>query len=375
MIETIVLLAIAGGIFLYVAASKSSKSSAHVFGNATVSTWEARLLSEARLMELADSPNMQSLLASLSETEYQQQIEGAVKDNFDMVAVERALHEHMAKKFNELLELLPKESKNTIKRFLQKNDLFNLKMIVTMIHQKVPKDQIVKEFIPSSTPIEKLELLASAKDLKELSEYLKDSEYFDAFSGAIPDHEKYGPAPILAALDKRYYSLLWGDVLSKKSKQKVLRSSIGYLIDSTNAKLILRLKAEKVPPHEIDKYVIRPSNELTEPMLKAMIFAENIRDSIHMIHFTTVGGVLKEVSDKVEREGVQAAEKSLDEHYLRASKWLEITQFFSIAPVLSYIAQKENEVKNIRAIMKLKSDGVSPSEIKEIIVRVPKIEL
>ena len=56
-------------------------------------------------------------------------------------------------------------------------------------------------------------------------------------------------------------------------------------------------------------------------------------------------------------------------------KWMLITKFFSLAPVLMYIRLKEIEVKNLRAIIRLKADKVEPEKIKETIVRVPKFEL
>jgi ATP synthase A1 C subunit len=375
MIEIVVILLASIGLLSFVMLFVTRKTTELVYCNATVGAWEAKLLSEARLMELADLPNTQNIFSALSETEYKPQLEGVGKENPELIEVERALHEHVVKKFRELLELIPNERRGTMKKLLQRTDLFNMKAIIAMIHQKVPREQRMKELIPSITPRERFELLASAEDLKEFLEFLKGSEYFDVVSEVLPNYETYGLAPLFTALDKHYYSSLWKDVISKKSQRSVLKAVAGTLIDSANAKIILRLKQGGVPPLEIDKFIIRPSHELTEPMLKAMVTAEDIPNAIHMIHITSVGKVLKEASEKIEKEGVQAAEKSLDEFYLKFCRWLEISQFFSLAPVISYIAQKENEARNLRMIIRLNADGVSAQEIKEGLVRVPKIEL
>jgi vacuolar-type H+-ATPase subunit C/Vma6 len=150
---------------------------------------------------------------------------------------------------------------------------------------------------------------------------------------------------------------------------------LGHEIDSVNIKLILRLKREGAAPEEIDRLLIRPSHELTEAMLRAMVTAEDIRSAIHMIHITAPGKTLIDALPKIEEQGIPAAERALDEAHLKLCRWLEFTQFFSIAPVISYIHLKENEVRNLRTIIRLKADGVGPREIKEKIVRVPKIEL
>jgi ATP synthase A1 C subunit len=376
MIEILLLILGLVGVSLVFIFLHARRTAAYVFCNATISTWEARLLPDARLMEFAELPNVQALLSALGETEYRLQLKETEKEKIDMIEIERAFHEHISGRFKELLELVPRERKDTIKRLLQKADLWNLKTILTMIHNKVPKELRARELIPSPiTPPEKLELLSSAGDMTELLEFLKGSEYFDVISKALPDYEKYGLAPLLTALDKHYYSLLWEEVLAKKPQRRILRTVVGFQIDSVNAKLILRLKQEGVPPPEIDRFLIRPSHELSEAMLKAMVMAEDLRSAVHMIHITSVGKVLGVVSEKIEREGVEAAERTLEVHYLKLCRWLGLMNFFSIAPALSYIAQKENEVKNLRVLIRLKADGVSPHEIKETLVRVPKIEL
>jgi V/A-type H+-transporting ATPase subunit C len=218
-------------------------------------------------------------------------------------------------------------------------------------------------------------MLASAKDLNELLEFLKGSDLFDVVSGALGDYEKRGLIALLSALDRYYYTSLLKDAMAKRAQRMVLKMMIGYEIDSVNIKLILRLKKEGAPPEEIDRYLIRPSHELTEAMLKAMIMAEDIRSAINMIHITTYGKILTEALPKIEEQGIRAAEKAIDEAYLKLCRWLEFTQFFSIAPVVSYIHLKENEMRNLRAIIRLKTDGFEPRLIKEKIVRVPKVEL
>jgi V/A-type H+-transporting ATPase subunit C len=191
----------------------------------------------------------------------------------------------------------------------------------------------------------------------------------------LGDYEKRGLIALLSALDKHYYTSLWTDVRAKRAQRSILEVMIGYEIDSVNIKLILRLKREGAPPDEIDKYIVRPSHELTDAMLKAMVTAEDIRSAIQMIYNTTHGKVLSEALPQIEEKGIPEAERTLDEAYLKLCRWFGLTQFFGIAPVISFIHIKENEMRNLRAIIRLKADGVESQKIKERIKRVPKIGL
>lgn len=377
MIEILIFIfALIGALFVLVIIS-TRRSMGYIFCNATISAWEARLLSEARLMELAEVPGIVNIFSALEDTEYRSQLAEVKKgDGIDMIAVERALRESLNARYRELVKMVPKERKGTVLRVLQRVDLWNLKTLITMIHNKVPKEQRLRELIPSPTvPPERLEMLALAEDLNGLMEFLKGSEYFDVISAALEDYEKRGLIALLSALDKHYYTSLWKDVQAKRAQRSILKAMVGYEIDSVNIKLILRLKREGAPPDEIDRYLVRPSHELTDAMLKAMITAEDIRSAIQMIHTTAHGKVLAEALPQIEEKGIPAAERALDEAYLKLCRWFGLTQFFGIAPVISFIHIKENEMRNLRAIIRLKADGVEPQKIKERITRVPKIEL
>jgi vacuolar-type H+-ATPase subunit C/Vma6 len=138
----------------------------------------------------------------------------------------------------------------------------------------------------------------------------------------------------------------------------------------------LRLKREGAPPDEITKYVILPSHQLTEEMIKSMIIADDIPSAIEVIWGTAYGPVLHEVLPEVEATGsLLPAERALDEGLLRVCKRVAIVHPFSIGPALAHIHLKETEVRNLRTIIKLKADKVEPEKIKETLVRVPKIEL
>lgn len=373
----IVVLALVGGLFAVVII-QARRSMLYVYCSATISALEARLLPEARLMEFADSPRVVNILASLDDTDYRTYLADIPRvEDIDVVAVERALKANLSARYRELLKILPKERKATIGRVVQRVDLWNLKVILAAIHNKVPREKRLEGTVPSLTfPRERLELLASAENFKELLEYFRGTEYFDVLAAALEDYEKLGLIAVLSALDKHYYTALWKDVLSKKVQRLILKVMLGYEIDVINLKLILRLKKEGVSPDEITKHLILPSHELSEGVLREMIAADDIPSTIRAISRTTYGSVLLEALPQFETTGsLFPFEKALDEGLLKICKWASVMRLFSIAPVIAHIHLKWTEVRNLRAIIRLKVDKVEPEKIKETLVKVPKLEL
>ena len=376
MIEVLVVIFGLIGFFFALVIFHARRSVAYVYCSATISAWEARLFPEARLMELADAPGVVNIFAALDDTDYRQQLAGIQREGeVNMVEVENAFRDNSNARYLELLKMVPKERKETIRRVLQRAELWDLKAIVTAIHNKIPKEERLKEFMPSPTITrERLEMLASSENFEQLLEFLKGSEYFSVLSEALREYEEHGLIALLSALDKYYYTSLWRDVLRVKAQRSILMSLVGCEIDIVNLKLILRLKREGVNPEEIDRYLIRPSHMLTEGMLRAMAVAEDIRSAVDAVSRTPYGKILLEVLPQIEAQGLSVAERALDEMQLKVFRWLALTRLFSIAPVLSYIRLKENEMKNLWAIIRLKADKVEPQKIKETIVKVPKIE-
>lgn len=377
MIEVLVVIFGVIGFFFALVIFHARRSMAYVYCSATISAWEARLLSEARLMELVDAPGVVNIFAALDDTDYRPQLTGIQREGgVDMVEVENAFRDNSNARYLELLKMVPKKRKETIRRVLQRAELWDLKAIVTAIHNKTPKEERLKELTPSPTiPRERLEMLASAENFEQLLEFLKESEYFSVLSEALREYEERGLIALLSALDRHYYTSLWREVLRVKAQRSILMSLVGCEIDVVNLKLILRLKREGVKPEEIDRYLIRPSHMLTEGMLRAMVVAEDIRSAVDAVSRTPYGKILLEVLPQIEAQELSAAERALDEIQLKVFRWLALTQLFSIAPVLSYIRLKENEMRNLRAIIRLKADKVEPQKIKGTMVKVPKIEL
>lgn len=374
MIEVLAIVFGAIGAFAAFVILHARPRLAYIFPSATVSAWEAKLLPEARLMELADAPSVAQIFAALEDTEYRKQLAEVQVEGVETAGVENALKINSNARYSELLDMVPKERKEMIEKLLQRTDVWNLKAIVTAIHNGAPVDERIRQLMPSpTTSRERLEMLASAESFEQLLEYLKGTEYFPVLSDALKGYPERGLAILLAALDLHHYRSLWEEVLRVKAQRSTLMPLIGYEIDVVNLKLIFRLKLEGAKPEEITGLLIRPSYALTEEMLRAMAMAEDIHSAADVISQTTYGKILFEILPQVETQGLYVLERALDEALLKFSRWLASAQFFSIAPAVAYIRLKETEAKNLHAIIKLKADGVDPRMIKELLVGVPKI--
>mgnify|MGYP000657409530 CR=1 FL=1 len=133
MILVFLVITLAGLLFALLLVS-TKRTMDYVFCGSTVSAWEAKLLTESRFMEIADSPNFRAAVSLLEESEYQRVVRD-LSERIDFSTLERALHTHVSEKFKELLSLVPEESQQIVRKLLGWRDLWNLKVIIlSLIH-------------------------------------------------------------------------------------------------------------------------------------------------------------------------------------------------------------------------------------------------
>ncbi|KXA89876.1 hypothetical protein AKJ36_00795 [candidate division MSBL1 archaeon SCGC-AAA259I07] len=367
-------LAVISGYIFY----KAKNLIPYVHSGAKTSAWKANLLTDARLDELSESPQIKQILNILEDTQYQFYISQVSREGgVDVGEVEDQLNSFLNSRYEEILEIVPEERKGVIEKTIQITNLRNLAGITIGASEEIPEENIKEIVSPSPTMSqEELEMLLSAKNLERLLEYLEGSEYYDPLSEALEErYEDEGISSLLRALDKTYYETLWEDIERKKAQRSVLKEIVGTKIDMMNIKLIFRLKREETPPERIAELLVVPYR-LSEDQLKDMTSAEDIQSAAEVIMDTFYGPPLQESLNRFEETGsLFEFENTLDEEFLRICRRISISQPFSLAPVLTYIYLTETEVRNLRTIIGLKAEEIDAEKIKNNLIRRRKIEI
>ncbi len=350
----------------------------YVHSSAKMNAWEANILSESRLDELLESPQAKQVLTFLEDTEYKEYVsEVSLEGKIRLAEVEKALNLYSRDRYEDILEVVPEERKETIEKVIGSIDLQNLKGIVIGLNRGVSGEELDKFLLSSPTfSQERLEMLTSAENLERFLECLEGSEYYEPFSEAYDEmDEEKGVFLLLRALDRAYYESLWEMVKEKKAQRDVLKDIIGTKLDLTNVKLILRLKREDIPPERISEFTV-PSYRLTDEQLKDMAAAKDIQSAADVLSGTVYSQIVQEGLNKYEEtNSLFDIERTFDEEFLRTCRRISLSNPFSLAPVLSYIYLMETEVRNLRTIIGLKSEGIEPAEIENNLIRRRKIEL
>jgi len=327
----------------------------YIYCNAMISTWEGKMLDSKKMAELSEL-NLDGIASALVGTDFEGLPLG------DVERMEEEMRERCVAKYREIIVNLPKKSRKFFELLLERFDVYNIKTVLVSLHTgQVPR------FI--SSPLsgkERLQLLAQVKDLETLLDFLRGTEYATVLQESLEEYKRRGLPYLFWKLDSFYYQRLWTEARKQRRSVKEL---VGVEIDIVNLKVILRLKKEGIPPDEIKRLLIKPSYLIPNPLLDQMVDAGDLFSALQLLSNTPYGEVASRVSHQIQTTGsLLPLEKEMEEGLLRLCKWYSSSDFFSLAPAVSYFYRKEAELRNLRVLLRFKMEGLQPAECRELML-------
>ncbi|ASJ01903.1 V-type ATP synthase subunit C [Thermococcus profundus] len=331
------------------------KYTPYSYPNARINAMEAKLLSEQRFNELAESRTLQNFIVNLEDTDYKAHLTSVPEDP---VEVEKAFERALAATYLLMKEILPDRVSGFFRLLLEEWDVRN---IANVVKAKVMGEPAVDYVIDIGTMVPKVRAMAEAKTMEEILVILEGTPYEEFYQKLLLG--EIGVSEFETALYRVYYSKLLNYAMERKDEERaILEEFVRTKIDIRNIMTLLRAKraglsGEAIKPHLIPGGSVRLDTALNVDDL-GMALAE--------LDSTKYGRALRDVRERIERD-LSLVEVVLRDHLMK--RMGELTRFYplSVATPLAYVMKKEREIRKLKAIAKLIADGVEPERIKAII--------
>ncbi len=359
------------GVAAVAVANNARTVTPYSFLLAKVRAWEARLLTDAVIQSLAESPSLEALLSALRGTHYETDLEST---DADVESIERMLDAYLASCYRNVLELLPKDASRFLERYAERIDLGNLKLVIEAVAGRVEREDAISHLRDGMLfSKDRLEVMARAETLEELVELLSYTSYYDDLKRQIEPGE-YDVSDLLRAVEHCYYTSVWREAgnLGRRNR-RMARLILGREIDLQNVKLILRLKRESVDPGLISKNLIPVEGELKHELLDLCSRADGVEEAAQILMRSRLKAVLTPILSQGTGD-LGRIENLLDESLLNYSKSLSLFHPLTIATPLCFLQQIQAEVRNMRAVARGVADGVPADEVKELLLRSARVE-
>ncbi len=346
-------------VFTWVAYKTGSyiyKYTPYSYPNARINAMEAKLLTEQRFNELAESRTLNNFVVSLEDTDYREYLSDV--SEYSLEEIEKGLERALAGTYTLMFDVLPKRAGPFFRLLLEEWDIRNISSVVKAKALGEPANDYVIEL---GTMVPKVKAMAEAKSMEEILVILEGTPYEEPYQKLLLG--ELSLQGFETELYRMYYSKLLEYALSRKGEERViLEEFVRLKINKLNIVTVLRAKAAHMSAEEIKPLLITGGSLKLDPMLHV----EDLGMALAELDGTKYGSVVRDVREEIEKD-LSVLEKTLEDHIV--ARMNELTRFYplSVATPLNYIVRKDREVRKLRAIAKLISDGMPADRIKGIL--------
>lgn len=308
---------------------------------------------------------------TLGETNYRTEIESMGIKYSGADLVEYSLNLNMANTFKEILGFSKGHLRDLISHYLNEWDVWNLKAIIRGIHFGAGKEEVQEELIPAGHfDLAFWRELSQVDTIEGVLEAMKNTEYHEPLAAAMDDYQNTKMLTTIENnLDKAYYQYLLSTIYPGEKAEKLFLEFIRIRIDTINLKTLFRFKFAGIGKAEIVPFLLEGGLNFNMTKLEELAEARDFDELIDKLKlypiYVKIGKDLEQLKDD---GSLIHLINVLDKYFLETTKRFAYTSPISILPVLDYFVRKELEIKNIRAIVRGKSTGLSEEIIQDMLV-------
>ncbi|NJE08237.1 V-type ATP synthase subunit C [Thermococcus sp. M39] len=354
-------------VFTWIAYKTGSivyKYTPYSYPNARIRAMEARLFTEQRFNELAESKTLNNFVMNLEDSDYKPYL--GKLSVYTVETIDRAFDEALADTYNLMFKILPKRVNPFFRLLLEEWDIRNIAAVVkAKLYGEVARDYIAE----LGTMVERIKAMAEAKTMEEILVILEGTEYEEVYQRLLL--KEITVEEFETELYKMHYAKLLRYAQSRKDEErKILEEFVKLKIDKINLMTILRAKLHGLGADKIRPFLI-PGGSLNQRTLDTLMHVEDLSMALAELDSTKYNEVLREVREGLESGDLDAFNKAFERYIKR--KINELTRFYplSVAIPLNYILAKESEIRKLKAIAKLIEDRIKPESIKAIVGELP----
>ncbi len=307
----------------------------------------------------------------LGETQYKEEVTRFGSRYSGASLIEVAVTRNLGQSYMDILGYTTGHLHDMLGYYLHGWDIFNVKTILRGKVSNVRNEEIVDTIVPAGALSEEyLRSLVTMSTIQEIMDSLSaipalriepDIARVVIDTGRLSSLEDY--------LDKnRYYDML-KVVSPMNTADALLRQYLRREIDATNLKVLLKMRADKLPEEQIAKYLIPGGMEFSIEKLRALASAEGLAPILDELERSETYNVVKPAIERFRKDKkLSALTVAIDKAAITTSEKFAHFYPLSILPIINYMIRKKVEVDNIRIIARGKQSALSTKIIQELLV-------
>jgi len=345
------------------------------YGNARVRGMRSRLLSSKYFDELMAVSDVTKIIQMLIDTEYGPEIETAIIKGRTPAAMDEAFRANMVATFQKVMGFLNAEAYNLVGTLLGRWDLFNIKSIVRGKHMHLKPEEIEDGLyaVGSLSPAE-LHVLVGLEDIRAVVDTLVTwgSPYAVPLRGNLAVYGDTGNlATLELALDRYYFGWASERLAGRRPNAKLARRILGLQADSVNLLTTFRLLKSDVGDIDPKTFYLPGGAYVTEALFTQMTGMSDVDEVLDALKNTPYARQLSAVIANYGEEGsLSVFERALEDYVLRKAFDAGRGDPLGVGITIGYLWAKQNEVTNLRIIVKCTAVGMPSDRMRKELILV-----
>lgn len=307
----------------------------------------------------------------LGETQYREEMSKYASRYSGANLVEVAVTRNLATTYSGILSFTTGHLREMVGDYLRRWDTFNVKTVLRGRVTSVRDEDIMDTLVPAGAFSESyLRSLVQMGSIQELMDALAKEPSLGITPELVREVVDTGRlAQLEDHLDKSMYYDLLKIIEQTNLPDQLLRQFVRREIDVTNLKVLLKLKAERIPEDKILKYLIPGGLEYGMDKLRSLAQTEGVNIVIEELEkssmYESIKGAIEQFKTDQKLSELTIA---LDKALIGTSEKFAHFYPLSVLPIVNYMIRKKVEVDNIRIIARGKESGLSNKVIEDLLV-------
>jgi V/A-type H+-transporting ATPase subunit C len=345
------------------------------YGNARTRGMKSNLLGAPFFEELMGVSELGKMIGLLSGTGYGPDIDAQLIRGASTAVIDDALKDNMVRTFDKVMGFVNDEARLLSKTLLGRWDLFNIKTIIRGKHMKLKAEAIVDSLLPvgEMTQVE-LKELAGLQDVLAVTDTLWTwgVAYSIPLRESVQEYLQENDLSVLELALDRYYSQ-WAAkrVSSYRSNYKLARLILGLQVDSTNLVTTFRLLKADTTDMEVARFFLPGGVHVTEELFLRLTTLSDVDEVIDALKGTPYSQQLEKVLVAyLDANSISVLERALEDYVMRKALGSGFGDPLGFGVMVSYLYAKQNEVTNLRIIIKGNAVGMPPDRMRKELIFV-----
>ncbi|NTU72176.1 MAG: V-type ATPase subunit [Coriobacteriia bacterium] len=345
------------------------------YANARLRGMRSHLLPLSFYERLIEAPDLNQVVKELMDTSYSGDLEDQLVHGRTAAVIDEALKHNMIRAYRKVLKFLHPNARMLLSTLLGRWDVFNLKTILRGAHNHVAFDDVKSSFFPVGyLSAEELEALSKLDDVRVIIDTMAmwDYPYAAPLRRAYPEFSKSNDlAPLELALDRQYAEWAASRLIGEAPDVDVARRILGMQIDTLNLVMVFRLLKADVESIDASGYYLEGGRVIRKEQFLELARLSDVDEVLDRLKSTAYAEALDAAALRyLENASIPVFERALEDLLMRRALLSGVRDPHGVGVAIAYLFGKQNEVTNVRIIVKGKAVGMPADRVREELILV-----